>query len=373
MSVLRLRVAVPSTSRAQASGLRVLAIGHSEYAASRARQLLARQADVTLIHAGPGWRGVGRAALAVARHRGSVVYLVDVGQSTAVAAFLARTIGRRVIIDTGDLAYELARSVGKRTGAGLALVRLGERLALRSAHHVVVRGRGHLRYIEDTPASFIPDLPPEGLVPVSGEPVRRELNLEGDFVVGLVGSLNYSPRLELTYGWDVLEALALLPSEVAALIVGDGNGRAWLEARASELGVANRCRFVGRVPPHLVAGYVGAMDVAISTQSADSVGSVRTTGKVPLYLCCGCPVLASHVGEAATLLGPLGWTVPYSGTVDPRYPRRLAARLSEWIGDPAGTGRRSEQALALGRVAFDAAEMQDRLEHVLACESPSTT
>jgi glycosyltransferase involved in cell wall biosynthesis len=103
------------------------------------------------------------------------------------------------------------------------------------------------------------------------------------------------------------------------------------------------------------------MDAAISTQSNDAVGAVRTTGKLPLYLACGCPVLASHVGEAARLLGPLGWTIPYDGTVDRSYPERLAQAVDRWAADPAGTPARREQALSVYREAFDPEPVRARV------------
>jgi glycosyltransferase involved in cell wall biosynthesis len=158
---------------------------------------------------------------------------------------------------------------------------------------------------------------------------------------------------------------------VVALIVGDGDGLPWLERRAAELGVASRCRFVGRVDSNEVDRYVSAMDAGISTQSNDDVGAVRTTGKLPVYLACECPVIASHVGEAARLLGPLGWTLPYRDTLDRRYPRRLAERLRTWASDPPAVhARRREQALHLSRTAFDpeaaAARMLAVVDHVAA-------
>jgi glycosyltransferase involved in cell wall biosynthesis len=147
--------------------------------------------------------------------------------------------------------------------------------------------------------------------------------------------------------------------------VGDGDGLEDLQARARAHGVEDRIRFVGRVGSDEVDHYIAAMDVALSTQSNDAVGAVRTTGKLPLYLSCGAPVLATHVGEAIDLLAPLGWTVPYDGVVDPGYPARLAAVIGDWAQDPAAMARRREEALALSRSAFDRDEMRARLRAVI--------
>jgi len=281
-----------------------------------------------------------------------VAYLVDVGVRTVWAAVAARLVGVPSILDTGDAVYALERSRGGRSPIGLAAVWLGEQVALRSARHVVVRGRAHLPLVPH-PATFIPDLAPGAAVPTGGGGIRKELGWESNFVVGLVGSLNYSRRLGTGYGWDLVEALPGTPRNTRALFIGDGVGRAVLESRASELGVAERCRFVGAVPPESVHRWIAAMDCAISTQTNDNVGAVRTTGKLPLYLACGCPVLATDVGEAARLLGPLGWTIPYHGIVDPSYPQRLAAAIARWAGDPRGTTGRREKALETYTANFD--------------------
>jgi hypothetical protein len=77
-------------------------------------------------------------------------------------------------------------------------------------------------------------------------------------------------------------------------------------------------------------------------------------------------VLASHVGEAARLLGPLGWTLPYEGVLDRSYPARLAAAIETWRLDPNGKAARRQAALALAASAFDPQIMRDGIARVLA-------
>jgi glycosyltransferase involved in cell wall biosynthesis len=363
----RTRTSTSSTSRV---GIRqptkgVLALAHSGYGCIRARQLFDGRPNVTVVHTGGGARGARRALGALRADRSATVYLIDVGVSTAVAAMAGRLLRRWVVVDTGDAAYALARSVGGRSRAALLLVRFGEEIALRCAGHVVIRGRRHAALLPRD-ATHVPDVAPPGAGPRSGARVRQRLGLEGAFVVGLVGSIRRAPRLGVTYGWDLVEALPRMPSVAQALIVGDGDGLDELRARARRLGIEGRCRFVGAVPSTEVDEYVAAMDVAISTQSNDVVGAVRTTGKLPLYLACHRPVLASHVGEAVDLLAPLGWTLPYDGVVDPRYPQRLADAVGRWSAEPEVMAQRRRQAAELSRSAFDVDEMRARLRDVLA-------
>lgn len=347
---------------------RVIALAHSAYARERAAQLFAGRTDVRVAGPFPGTSGAARAVRAVARERPRVVYVVDVGLSTSAAAPVARLLGARLIVDTGDLAFALARSTGSRSAPGLAAVWAGERLSLALASHVIVRGTAHVELLGEDRATYAPDLPPPRLERHADRSLREELGLGDRFVVGLVGSLAHAPRLGTCYGWDLIEALPRTRQTVAALIVGDGDGAPTLRARAAELGVADRCRFVGAVPTSEIADWVGAMDAGISTQTNDAVGAVRTTGKLPLYLACGCPVLASDVGEARRLLGPLGWTIPYRGVVDRGYPVRLAAAIDRWAEDPAGAAARREEARALAREAFDPREVAARVSAVVDAE-----
>jgi glycosyltransferase involved in cell wall biosynthesis len=126
----------------------------------------------------------------------------------------------------------------------------------------------------------------------------------------------------------VVEAMAhLCDVDVGALLVGDGDGRIRLEERARALGVSHRIRFVGRVEAVELLPYLLAMDVCVSTQSNDTPGWVRTTGKLPLYLAAGRYVVATDVGEAHRVLPGVGCLLPYRGVRDDEHPRRLAGHL----------------------------------------------
>jgi GT2 family glycosyltransferase/precorrin-6B methylase 1 len=355
------RRALATYRRSRRAG--VLAIADSASGSERAWQLLAGVRGARVLDSPSSLAAMAAVLRTPARN----LYLVDIGRATAPAALLGRLRRRRLIVDTGDAVFALARSLGDRGFAGLLLVGAGEKLALRSADMVVVRGRLHAEHLA-RPAVCIPDLAPAGAGSVPTEPLRAELGLGDGFVVGLVGSLILSPRLGVSYGWDLIEALARTDERVLALIVGEGSGRAGLEARARALGVDGRCRFVGRVEPSRVSAYVCAMDAAISTQTNDLVGRVRTTGKLPLYLTCERPVLASHVGEAARLLGPHGWTIPFRGRLDRAYPDRLATRIEAWRAEPDAVDGRRALAARIAAAEFDPVTMRARLRELLTAE-----
>jgi glycosyltransferase involved in cell wall biosynthesis len=260
------------------------------------------------------------------------------GVPVALRAWLTRRLP--YVLDTGDLVFEMARAAGSAPLRSLPLLWAAEWLGQKHAAAVVVRGSAHralLRARGFGPVHLLRDgfNPDQNVAPERVAELRRSLGLEHRFVIGVLGSLVRSEKLNLCYGWDALEALPRLRDlPVKLLLVGDGNGQAWLRARAEALGVADRVVFAGRVPYADVPAYLRVFDVALSTQTNNRPGQVRTTGKLPEYMAAGRFILASRVGEAARLL-PESMLLDYDGTVDPGYPARLAARLRELVADPA--------------------------------------
>lgn len=285
------------------------------------------------------WRGILPFVREALRFRPDVVYVTDVAYTGVLAGALARGLTRCALVtDTGDAVYELCRSVGTFPPAQLRLIRWTEELAHGRSDCIVVRGSHHAELLREKGlrrVEFIPDgVDLEETRPVDAAPLRAELGLGDELVVGLVGSMTWVERHRICYGWDIIEALPLLAGlPVRALLVGDGDGRARLESRARELGVRERVTFTGRVPYDRLPRYLCAMDVCVSTQSNDIVGRVRTTGKLPLYLACGRYVVATDAGEAGRVLPGAGGLLPYEGVRDEAHPARLAEHLRGLLAD----------------------------------------
>jgi glycosyltransferase involved in cell wall biosynthesis len=282
------------------------------------------------------WKGIAHFISAGFRLRPEMVYVVDTAYAGVLAAFVVRIFtGCRVITDTGDAAYELACSSGNYSGWQVCLIRLIEHLALHRADGVVVRGSFHRELLHRAGVRRVQFIPDGAAAVVVGsdqrrkaEALRAEFGFEDSLVVGMVGSMSWSERHQMCYGWDVVEAMALLNDvNVRALLVGDGDGRARLAARANALGVLSRIQFAGRIASADLLPYLLAMDVCVSTQSNDTPGWVRTTGKLPLYLAAGRYVVATDVGEAHRVLPKVGWLLPYTGVRDDEHPARLANHL----------------------------------------------
>jgi glycosyltransferase involved in cell wall biosynthesis len=317
----------------------------------------------------PKWQGILPFIQSALRFRPDVIYVMKTAYTGVLAGCIAKKLsGCKLVTDTGDIAFELAKSTGMYSAKQLALINWIEQMALKKSDCLVVRGSYHKSLLESQGVRnvmFIPDgVDTFAAKPVDATVLRRGLGLENSLVVGLVGTMDWSEKHQMCYGWDVVEALGLLKDvPVKALLVGDGDGRPILESRAQQLGVANRVVFTGQLPYNDLPRYLSAMDVCVSTQSNDLVGMVRTTGKLPLYLAYGKYVVATDVGEASRVLPTVGCLLPYEGVRDDSHPVRLAAQLRQLLTKPELL-HIAEEARQVARDNFDYAMLTRRVEKV---------
>ncbi len=270
--------------------------------------------------------------------RPDLVYVFDLAAAGVLAALLYKKLsGVRIVVDTGDAVTELARAIG-RSASGIRLTQWLETTAFSHADALVVRGRNHrpllaAQGVDDI--TVIPDgVDSSQFYPHSVPELRRELGLDEAIVIGTLGSSVWNERRQTCYGWelpDVVYRLRDLP--VKALLVGGGDGVERVRAKALSLGVEDRVVCVGPIPYGDLPDYLCAMDIALSKQTNDTVGQVRTTGKLPLYLACGRFVLATQVGEASHILSD-EHLIDFDGTDDDRYTERLEVRIAHLVDHP---------------------------------------
>jgi glycosyltransferase involved in cell wall biosynthesis len=294
--------------------------------------------------AGPGatvaYRAAGRAQAIVSfvrrlsAQRPRVVYLIDTAIATVAAGLWARRLGARVILDTGDATAALTRASGHLGPLGRLGAPLFERLAYALAGTVVVRSEElarHVRSLVDRPVVVVPDgFDPTRLDGGNGEQARRRWGVADDrLVIGVLGSAHWNARRRWCYGRDVVEVVAAARrGDVVGVVLVRGDGLPHLRVLARALGVGDRVVFAD---PAEGWAQLPGIDVALSTQTNDVVGRVRTTGKLVQYMATGRFVLASRVGAAAALL-PESMLVDYDGAWDDAYFPRLAARVDA-LGD----------------------------------------
>ena len=307
----------------------------------------------------------------LARVRPKVSYVFDISYSGVLAAGLYRLVfGNRLIVETGDAVVELARSTGSRGKLGLWLTRVLEKTAFRMADRVVVRGRFHQEWLSQRGihADVIQDgVDTRSFTPRDATDLRAQYGLDGTLTMGLVGSSIWSEKLQMCYGWELVETLRLLKdTRVRGVMIGSGSGIPHLKARCREYGIEDSILFLDYVPYEQLPRYLNLIDVCLSTQTNDLVGQFRTTGKLPLYLAAGRYILASDVGEAARVL-ERDMLVPYEGVKDEQYPSKLAARIGAILAEPHLLARASAN-IALARKYFDYSLLAQRAGRVIEAE-----
>ena len=119
---------------------------------------------------------------------------------------------------------------------------------------------------------------------------RRRLGLDGQFVVGWIGSFRRFHALE-----QAVDAVAGLDG-TTLLLVGDGPERARVERLARERGVAVRC--TGTVPHDEIPEHLAAMDVALVLASSERAFHYSPL-KLAEYLAAGLAVVAPRAGALA--------------------------------------------------------------------------
>ncbi len=183
---------------------------------------------------------------------------------------------------------------------------------------------------------------------------RTRLGLPPDALVcGVVGSLAWTPRQAYCYGLELIETLKLLRrSDVFVLVVGDGEGRARLEAVLPEA-LRTRVVFTGRLPEAEVAGAMNAMDIGFVTQTLDTLGNYRLTTKLPEYLACGTPVAMSAVPGFYDYVASAGWALPPFHPASQNFHRRCADWIDRLPADEVAAKARHARAVAESRFDYE--------------------
>ncbi|WP_207479323.1 glycosyltransferase family 4 protein [Arenibaculum pallidiluteum] len=217
---------------------------------------------------------------------------------TLAGVWLARSAGVPLLSEVNaPLCEERARHSG-----GLALRRLAawtERAAWRGADRVLpvtdvladyVRRAG----VPDARIAVIPNgIDPARFARAPGrDEAKRRLGLEGRTVLGFTGFLR---------AWHALDrALDLVEQDAALhlLVVGDGPGRAPLEAEAARRGLAGRVTVTGIVGRDVVADHIAAFDIALQP----GVTPYASPLKLFEYMALGCAILAPDTRNIREIL-----------------------------------------------------------------------
>ena len=249
----------------------------------------------------------------------------------------ARFAGRRGVIASRRWLYEAPRP---------ELVR-ANRYCSRLAHRVLANSKGVVTLLEKeegvSPAriveipNFLSESAFERVDEAARGAQRRAWGVpDGAFVVGMVARLSPVKNHGL-----LLEAVARLDGRLHVVLVGDGPSRAALEARAGELGIADRLHFLGEV----VSGRNQHQYFDASVLCSTSEGFPNSLIEA---MAVERPVVSTPVGGVndAIVDGVNGLLVPIDN------PDALADAIRRLEADPRLRGRLAAAGLATTRVRY---------------------
>jgi glycosyltransferase involved in cell wall biosynthesis len=182
--------------------------------------------------------------------------------------------------------------------------------------------------------------------------IRGELGLADEtLAIGWAGRLTAIKR-----PLDLVRTLrAVLDADVDAVLVlvGDGEDRPQTEALARELGVAERCRFVGF--QQRIREWYAAVDASLLTSTNEGTPVVAIES-----LAAERPVVATRAGGTGTVVrdGESGFLLPVGDTAG------LARRLVELAHDADLRVQLGRSGAADVRIRFATGRMADELEAV---------
>jgi glycosyltransferase involved in cell wall biosynthesis len=144
------------------------------------------------------------------------------------------------------------------------------------------------------PQEFRPDL--------DGRAVKARLGLSGKLVVGFVGTYTKWHGVETLRDAILADDPAL--RDVRFLLIGDGDLRSSMQRAIADRGLADRCTFTGFVPHAETPSYLAACDILVSPHLGFSGGKpfFGSPTKLFEYMAMGRPVVASAIGQIATIL-----------------------------------------------------------------------
>lgn len=153
--------------------------------------------------------------------------------------------------------------------------------------------------------------------PLDRDREKAALGIDGPLVVQ-VGTLNDNKGPHIAIG-----ALPRLPG-VTLVLLGEGPAAGALAALAGHLGVADRARFLGRVPHDATARWMAAADVLVAPSANEGLANVWVEA-----LASGTPVVATHAGGAAEVIDR-----PAYGRLVERTETAVAAGIADLLADP---------------------------------------
>ncbi len=239
----------------------------------------------------------------------------------------------------------------------LAAYRWVERLAVRGADAVIGTGEGLVAQARAVapaqPVHYIFDIPSSLVEPAADrtQAVGARLRQGPDEVLALyVGSFAVYQGIDLMFA--ALPLVAAQAPAVRLLVIGGSESeiaarRAWL----AERGIADRVRFLGRIPPDELPDHLAAADILLSPR----LSGVNTPLKLLDYLKVGRAIVATDNSANRQILDDT------CALLTAATPEDFAAGIVTLAGQPERRATLGQQGRRLIDEKFNFAEFKRRL------------
>lgn len=281
--------------------------------------------------------------------------------ASVAAAIVARLKRSRFVLEVRDLWPDSAVAMGLVTDRRmLAVARWMERFCYRRADHIVALTEGIRDGIvaKGIPASRV-TLITNGIDLGVGPPAPVTVPVPDDaFVCMYVGAHGTYSSLDTVL--DAADRLRTRP-EIRFVLVGGGDQKPTLVARAAELGLAN-VTFVDPVPKHDVPGWLARADVCLLPYQDIPLFAGALPNKTFDYLGAGRPVIAAApAGELTELVREAACGV----AIPPEDPAAMAAAVEALAADRETAHAMGAAGLDYVRRHYDRADLAARFVSVV--------
>jgi colanic acid biosynthesis glycosyl transferase WcaI len=157
--------------------------------------------------------------------------------------------------------------------------------------------------------------------------LRKQLDLEGNFVASYIGTIGMAHGLETII--DAAVQLRESNPEVSFLIVGEGAEKDRIVNLARERGATN-VRFLGQQPRERIPDYIGASDACLVLLKNAEVFKTVIPTKMLEFMSCVRPVILGVGGQARQILEEAGGGI----VIEPENADALARAIQRLAADP---------------------------------------
>ena len=295
------------------------------------------------------FRALWAATRAHRRRRYALVEVHSLPDYLVFAALPLKLAGVPVLLDLHEAMPEFFRSRFPKAANPISyrLLRLQERLSIAFANEVMtvneplaerLRGFG----VKSDRLTVILNSPDLGLFDPAAHPTRKFM-ADGRLRIVYTGAL--TPTYELDVVLRAVAAIARIRPTlpVSATFYGRGDALPALEALASELGIADRVDFPGRIPIEDVPRAVAAGDVGVAPTRLDPFTGMSLSTKLLEYAAMGKPVVASRLPTVERY-----FSTDTLSVYEPGDPESLAATILGLVDDAPGRRARVDRTRQRG-------------------------